>query len=176
MSKILIVEDEVIIRMALRKLLERNGFDVREVGSVKEATVKYNLENYDLIISDLRLPGELGTALISIAINTPVLIMTSYASLRSAVDAMRMGAVDYIAKPFDHEEMISTVKRILADSSNTDKAHTKPGEKSTNGMIGDSAVMQNLYRRIEQVAPTDATVLIQGETGHRQRIDRACGA
>jgi two-component system response regulator HydG len=51
MSKILIVEDEVIIRMALRKLLERNGFDVREVGSVKEATTKYNLENYDLIIS-----------------------------------------------------------------------------------------------------------------------------
>ncbi len=165
MSKILIVEDEVIIRMALRKLLERNGFDVREVGSVKEATTKYNLENYDLIISDLRLPGELGTALISIAINTPVLIMTSYASLRSAVDAMRMGAVDYIAKPFDHEEMISTVKRILADSTNIDEAHTKPGEKSTNGMIGDSAVMQNLYRRIEQVAPTDATVLIQGETG-----------
>ena len=165
MSKILIVEDEVIIRMALRKLLERNGFDVREVGSVKEATTKYNLENYDLIISDLRLPGELGTALISIAINTPVLIMTSYASLRSAVDAMRMGAVDYIAKPFDHEEMISTVKRILADSTNIDEAHTKLGEKSTNGMIGDSAVMQNLYRRIEQVAPTDATVLIQGETG-----------
>jgi two-component system response regulator HydG len=165
MSKILIVEDEVIIRMALRKLLERNGFDVREVGSVKEATTKYNLENYDLIVSDLRLPGELGTALISIAINTPVLIMTSYASLRSAVDAMRMGAVDYIAKPFDHEEMITTVKRILADRSNIEDAHSKPGEKSNNGMIGDSPVMQNLYRRIEQVAPTDATVLIQGETG-----------
>ena len=164
MSKILIVEDEVIIRMALRKLLERNGFDVREVGSVKEATTKYNLENYDLIISDLRLPGELGTALISIAINTPVLIMTSYASLRSAVDAMRMGAVDYIAKPFDHEEMVTTVKRILTDNSKVAEAD-KPGEKSNNGMIGDSAVMQNLYRRIEQVAPTNATVLIQGETG-----------
>ena len=165
MSKILIVEDEIIIRMALRKLLERNGFDVREVGSVKEATTKYNLENYDLIISDLRLPGELGTALISIASNTPVLIMTSYASLRSAVDAMRMGAVDYIAKPFDHEEMVTTVKRILADKSTVDQAHIKLGEKKNNGMIGESVAMQNLYRRIEQVAPTDATVLIQGETG-----------
>lgn len=165
MSKILIVEDEIIIRMALRKLLERNGFDVREVGSVKEATTKYNLENYDLIISDLRLPGELGTALISIAINTPVLIMTSYASLRSAVDAMRMGAVDYIAKPFDHEEMVTTVKRILADKSTVAQAHIKPGEKKNSGMIGESVAMQNLYRRIEQVAPTDATVLIQGETG-----------
>ena len=165
MSKILIVEDEIIIRMALRKLLERNGFDVREVGSVKEATTKYNLENYDLIISDLRLPGELGTALISIASNTPVLIMTSYASLRSAVDAMRMGAVAYIAKPFDHEEMVTSVKRILADKSTVDQAHIKLGEKKNNGMIGESVAMQNLYRRIEQVAPTDATVLIQGETG-----------
>jgi DNA-binding NtrC family response regulator len=165
MSKILIVEDEVIIRMALRKLLERNGFDVREVGSVKEATTKYNLENYDLIISDLRLPGELGTALISIAINTPVLIMTSYASLRSAVDAMRMGAVDYIAKPFDHNEMIMTVKRILEDKTKfTIEDKTKP-DNCNNGMMGDSAVMRDLYRRIEQVAPTDATVLIQGETG-----------
>jgi DNA-binding NtrC family response regulator len=166
MSKILIVEDEVIIRMALRKLLERNGFDVREVGSVNEATTKYNLENYDLIISDLRLPGELGTALISIAINTPVLIMTSYASLRSAVDAMRMGAVDYIAKPFDHNEMIMTVKRILEDKPKLSiENKAKPGSNSNNGMIGDSAVMRDLYRRIEQVAPTDATVLIQGETG-----------
>jgi DNA-binding NtrC family response regulator len=166
MSKILIVEDEAIIRMALRKLLERNGFEVREVGSVKEATTKHNLDNYNLIISDLRLPGELGTALISIATNTPVLIMTSYASLRSAVDAMRMGAVDYIAKPFDHDEMVSTVKRILSDkpSVNTE-INTKPGATGNNGMIGDSPVMQNLYRRIEQVSPTNATVLIQGETG-----------
>ena len=166
MSKILIVEDEAIIRMALRKLLERNGFEVREVGSVKEATTKHNLDNYDLIISDLRLPGELGTALISIATNTPVLIMTSYASLRSAVDAMRMGAIDYIAKPFDHDEMVATVKRILSDkpSVNTE-INTKPGATRNNGMIGDSLVMQNLYRRIEQVSPTNATVLIQGETG-----------
>lgn len=166
MSKILIVEDEAIIRMALRKLLERNGFDVREVGSVSEATTKHNLDNYDLIISDLRLPGELGTTLISIASNTPVLIMTSYASLRSAVDAMRMGAVDYIAKPFDHDEMVTTVKRILSDKpSVATETLTKSGETTNNGMIGDSPVMQNLYRRIAQVSPTNATVLIQGETG-----------
>jgi len=169
MSKILIVEDEAIIRMALKKLLERNGYDVREAGSVKEATTKHTLKNYDLIISDLRLPGELGTALIAIAVSTPVLIMTSYASLRSAVDAMRMGAVDYIAKPFDHNEMLTTVRRILTDAPSVDvKPHLTQNETDNdndNGMIGNSAVMQELYRRIEQVSPTDATVLIHGETG-----------
>ena len=70
-------------------------YDVSEVGSVKEATNKYNLDNFDLIISDLRLPGKLGTDLINVT-DTPVLIMTSYPSLKSAVDSMRMGAVDYI--------------------------------------------------------------------------------
>ncbi len=166
MSKILIVEDEAIIRMALRKLLERHNYDVREAGSVKEATTKHNINNYDLIISDLRLPGEPGTELINLATHTPVLIMTSYASLRSAVDAMRMGAVDYIAKPFDHDEMIATVARILEDKNKvTMTTDTPESDKESNGMIGDSSVMQALYKRIEQVSPTDATVLIQGETG-----------
>jgi len=165
MNKILIVEDEAIIRMALRKLLERHHFDVRDAGSVKEATTKYTLDNFDVIISDLRLPGEPGTDLIDLATKTPVLIMTSYASLRSAVDAMRMGAVDYIAKPFDHDEMVATVKRILEDQTKTVFANTSTNNTLNSGMIGDSLIMQTLYKRMEQVAPTDATILINGETG-----------
>lgn len=164
MSKILIVEDEAIIRMALRKLLQRHNYDVHEAGSVKEAVTKYNLDNYDLIISDLRLPGKPGTDLIKLATCTPVLIMTSYASLRSAVDAMRMGAVDYIAKPFDHEEVVATVKRILQETSIESTPSSTPAQQ-TGKMLGKSPIMQNLYKRIEQVSPTDATVLIHGETG-----------
>ena len=163
MKKILIVEDEAIIRMALRKLLQRHNYDVREAGSVKEALSKHNVDKVDLIISDLRLPGELGTEMIKAASNTPVLIMTSYASLRSAVDAMRMGAVDYIAKPFDHDEMIATVARILEESNDNHSTAATPLD--TNAMIGESSVMQDLYKRIQQVAPTAATVLINGETG-----------
>jgi len=113
MSKILIVEDEEIIRTALRKLLTRNKYDVKEAASVNEATSRHKLDAFDLIISDLRLPGAPGTDLIQLAGEIPVLIMTSYASLRSAVDSMRMGAVDYIAKPFDHDEMLAAVKRVL---------------------------------------------------------------
>ncbi|MGH1485809.1 MAG: sigma-54-dependent transcriptional regulator [Cellvibrionaceae bacterium] len=165
MSKILIVEDEAIIRMALRKLLQRHDYDVREAGSVKEATTKHTLDNYDLIISDLRLPGALGTDLIKLATSTPVLIMTSYASLRSAVDAMRMGAVDYIAKPFDHDEMVATVERVLQETPKAVSVEKTPQNQSSGEMLGNSAIMQDLYKRIEQVSPTDATVLIHGETG-----------
>ena len=115
MHKILIVEDESVIRIALRRLLERNDYDVSEAGSVSEAESSHQLHSFDLVISDLRLPGAPGTDLIQKAGDVPVLIMTSYASLRSAVDSMRMGAVDYIAKPFDHGDMISAVQRIIAD-------------------------------------------------------------
>ena len=169
MSKILIVEDEVIIRTALRKLLTRNKHDVKEAGSVSEATSKNKLDTFDLIISDLRLPGAPGTDLIQLAGDVPVLIMTSYASLRSAVDSMRMGAVDYIAKPFDHDEMLAAVKRVIGKSANLAAAISKntSGEydKEIEGMIGTSPVMKELYSKIHKVAPTNATVLVNGETG-----------
>lgn len=168
MSKILIVEDETIIRNALRKLLERNQYEVSEAPSVKEATSKFNLKDFDLVISDLRLPGAPGTDLIKLAGDTPVLIMTSYASLRSAVDSMRMGAVDYVAKPFDHDEMVTAVKRVIGKAKAANKAALPQGltaSKAIAGMIGSSDVMQDLYNRIHKVAPTAATVLIHGETG-----------
>lgn len=167
MSKVLVVEDEVIIRTALRKLLERHKYDVAVAASVKEAVSKFRLDDFDLIISDLRLPGAPGTDLIKLASDVPVLIMTSYASLRSAVDSMRMGAVDYIAKPFDHEKMIAAVKQAISKASEASKPK-KPSKTSSaaiNGMIGNSAVMQDVYNRIHKVAPTSATVLIHGETG-----------
>ena len=167
MSKVLIVEDEVIIRTALRKLLSRNNYDVSEAGSVTEATKNYQLNNFDLIISDLRLPGSAGTDLIQLVNDTPVLIMTSYASLRSAVDSMRMGAVDYIAKPFDHDEMLAAVKRVIgkATARLSQKAKKTDSNAAIEGMIGSSDVMKDLYTKIHRVAPTNATVLVNGETG-----------
>ena len=115
MQQILVVEDESVIRTALRRLLERSGYQVSEAGSVQQAESDFSFADFDLIISDLRLPGAPGTDLIKKAGDVPVLIMTSYASLRSAVDSMRMRAVDYIAKPFDHGDMVNAVERIIAD-------------------------------------------------------------
>ncbi len=167
MSRILIVEDESIIRSALKRLLEKNGYDISDAESVADAIDRFGLNGFDLIISDLRLPGAPGTDLIELAGQVPVLIMTSYASLRSAVDAMKLGAVDYIAKPFDHDEMLRTVAAILEKRS----APATPREAApadTSGktrIIGSCQSMQELYRRIAKVARTDATVLILGESG-----------
>ncbi|TBW03154.1 sigma-54-dependent Fis family transcriptional regulator [Azotobacter chroococcum] len=173
MPHILIVEDETIIRSALRRLLERNHYQVSEAGSVQEAQERYSIPGFDLVISDLRLPGAPGTELIRLAEGTPVLIMTSYASLRSAVDSMKMGAMDYIAKPFDHDEMLQTVARILSEPRQTPAAavSAEPAPQSPApvegeiGIIGSCPAMQDLFGKIRKVAPTDSTVLIQGESG-----------
>ncbi|MBU2966858.1 sigma-54 dependent transcriptional regulator [Amphritea sp. 2_MG-2023] len=168
MSRILIVEDEPIIRSALRRLLERNSYTVDDAGSVDEATNQFNLNDYNLIISDLRLPGAPGTDLIDLAKAVPVVIMTSYASMRSAVEAMKMGAVDYIAKPFDHDEILETIANIIKLRSDDDTAATPKNSarpNSSNEMVGNCPAMQNLFSRIQKVAGTDATVLIQGESG-----------
>lgn len=88
MNQVLVVEDEVVIRSALKRLLERHEYEVSEAGTVKESLEKYDMEDFDVIISDLRLPGAPGTDLIK-ASSTPVLIMTSYSSIRSAIDSMK---------------------------------------------------------------------------------------
>ena len=178
MPHILIVEDETIIRSALRRLLERNQYQVSEAGSVQEAQERFSIPSFDLIVSDLRLPGAPGTELIKLGEGKPVLIMTSYASLRSAVDSMKMGAVDYIAKPFDHDEMLQAVARILRDRQNAESqsverpakaaAADKNAVDNSNGeigIIGSCPPMQDLYSKIRKVAPTDSNVLIQGESG-----------
>lgn len=167
MSHILLVEDEQIIRTALRRLLERHNYQVSEAGSVTEALEQFGISDFDLIISDLRLPGHLGTELINHVGNTPVLIMTSYASLRSAVDAMRLGAVDYIAKPFDHDEMLQTICTILGQHGAPAPAIDSTEQPISNelGIIGRSPQMQELFKKIRKVAPTDSNVLVLGESG-----------
>ena len=179
MPHILIVEDETIIRSALRRLLERNQYQVSEAGSVQEALERFSIPSFDLIVSDLRLPGAPGTELIKLGQGKPVLIMTSYASLRSAVDSMKLGAVDYIAKPFDHDEMLQAVARILRDRQSqpnpavpvprvTSTPQGKPAGEAANGeigIIGSCPPMLDMYSKIRKVAPTDSNVLVQGESG-----------
>ncbi|WP_257263518.1 sigma-54 dependent transcriptional regulator [Endozoicomonas sp. ONNA2] len=171
-EQILIVEDEEIIRSSLRRLLERQGYSITEAGSVHEAQDCLKQHSFSLIISDLRLPGKPGTEMINLANGTPVLIMTSYASLNSAVSTMKQGAVDYIAKPFDHAEMIQRVAEAIARQAAPDTG-TDAGQGKEeifsgdgfNGILGQCDAMQLLFRQIQKVAPTDATVLIQGESG-----------
>ena len=169
MSHILILEDESVIRQAMRRLLERNGYQVSEADSVEQAKRDHVLTNFDLIVADLRLPGAPGTEIIACAAGVPVLIMTSYASVRSAVEAMKLGAADYIAKPFDHDELLVVIDRILSGrrlarqnaALKRDVQRTYP----VGGIVGSCAAMLEVFRRIERVAPNDTTVLIMGESG-----------
>ncbi len=169
MSQILIIEDESVIRSAVRRLLERRGYQVTEAASVEEAEAKQDLSSFKLIITDVRLPGAPGTDVIEKAQPVPVLIMTSYASVRSAVESIKLGAVDYIAKPFDHDELVLQVERILKqDSLERQQAALKSDLERTYpvaGMVGRCPAMQEVFARIAKVAPTTTTVLILGESG-----------
>ena len=169
MAKLLLIEDETVIRKALQRMLQRHGYSVATAASIAGAEQQFTLDSFDLIISDLRLPGESGTAIIQRSHNVPVLIMTSYASVKSAVDAMQQGAADYIAKPFKHEELLHAIQRIIDKQRlqrqnaalKTDLQRAYP----VAGIIGNCAAMQRVFERIQKVAPTDTTVLILGESG-----------
>jgi DNA-binding NtrC family response regulator len=168
-SRLLIVEDEVVIRQALRRLLERGGYDVAEAGSVAEAREGHDLAAFDIVIADLRLPGAPGTDIIALCAPVPVLIMTSYGSVKSAVESMKLGAADYIMKPFDHDEMLLVVRRLLDQHRLLRRAQALQADLDraypVGGMIGDCAAMHEVFERIRKVAPTDSTVLILGESG-----------
>jgi DNA-binding NtrC family response regulator len=167
MQQVLVVEDEVVIRTALKRLLERHEYKVSEAGTVKESIENFNMDDFDVIISDLRLPGAPGTDLIK-ATTTPVLIMTSYSSIRSAIDSMKLGAVDYIAKPFEHKELIASVAKIIREHAKAPRLSVEAlaeFEPSVHGMIGSCPPMMELFRRIRKVALTNSTVLINGESG-----------
>ncbi len=161
--EVLVVEDEKVIRGSLKRLLERHSFRVSEAASVRESLERFDVNKFDVVISDLKLPGAPGTDLIR-ATSAPVLIMTSYSSIRSAIDSMKCGAADYIAKPFGHRELIAALDKILKET-----VHTEPeadaGRASISGMIGDCPEMRELFRRVRKISGAGSPVLINGESG-----------
>ncbi len=169
MSRILVIEDEPVIRTELRRLLTRTGHVVSEAGAVHEAEADYELDTFELILSDLRLPGAPGTDVIAKAPGVPVLIMTSYATVRSAVEAMKLGAVDYVAKPFDHDELLLQVDRVLREGRLTRQNAVLRREVertyAVSGMVGNCTAMQDVFERVRKVAASPATVLVLGESG-----------
>lgn len=163
-AKILIVEDEPIIRTSLHRLLERNHYLPFDAASAEEAVTILEREAIDLIITDIRLPGESGLTILKRYNHIPVLVITSYASVRGAVDAMKKGAIDYLAKPFDHQELLTSIKKILSRAK-TQKSSVQPKSSVETAMQGMCPAMQNVFDHIRRIAPTDATVLILGESG-----------
>ncbi len=169
MTRILLIEDEDIIRRSLRRLLERADYSVCDAASIEQAAKEHTLGDFELILSDLRLPGAAGTRIMQLAPTVPVIIMTSYASVRSAVDAIKQGAVDYIAKPFDHDELLLTIERVLDECRLKRRSAALKADIDrdypVDGMIGQCTQMQQIFDWVRKVAPTDASVLVLGESG-----------
>ena len=147
------------------------GAGAQEVHRAALAAIR--AEAFEVIILDLQLPGKDGIEVLQTvrreAIGTPVLIMTSYSTVQSAVEAMKQGAVDYISKPFNHDEMIMTVKRIL-DKANVEQQNTLLQKEVArnypiDGMVAHCEPMLEVLDRVRRVAATNTTVLIVGETG-----------
>jgi two-component system response regulator AtoC len=177
MPNILIVDDDPAIRDVLRNLLEDEAYDVTEGetgANVLEALNAPNGSRPELVMMDIRMPDKNGLEVLREARGTgggqlPVIVMTAYGSSNVAIDAMRSGAYDYITKPFDLEDVLLTVQRFFdrqALSQQVQQLSSRLGERDPNELlIGNSPLMQDVYKTIGRIAHSDATVLITGETG-----------
>ena len=171
MRSILIVEDDITFSLMLTTWLGKKGFRVQSVSSVKEAKQRTAGAFYDLVLSDLRLPDSDGIALLhwmkKQSITVPVILMTGYAEIQSAVLAMKSGAADYIAKPLNPEELLNKINESLV--SNVESAAKQIPSSSLpepNLYIeGQSAAARVLYEHVRLVAPTDMSVLVTGASG-----------
>ncbi len=172
-ESILIVEDEKIVRLSLTDALKGEGYTVLAVDNGNDALAALEEGRFSLVVTDLRLPGAGGMEILkkSLAesVSTPVIIMTAYANLKDAVEAMKIGAFDYIAKPFDLDEMLLTVERALNMRRITEENIRMRKELGSYfgapRIIGESESMRAVFRMLEKISRTESTVLILGESG-----------
>ena len=184
MPHLLIVDDDLTLAIMLRTWLSKQGFEVETASSVKAAGKKL-LEDgpFDLVLSDLRLPDEDGLFLLQWMkqkqVSTPVIIMTSYAEVQNAVEAMKQGAADYIAKPVHHEILLQKIQEVIrtprpsspAPAPHPQGRRTTPPPAGTTTidhkkyLEGKSEAARQLYNYVALVAPTPMSVLITGASG-----------
>ncbi len=172
-KKLLVIDDEPAIREGVRRILESESFKVETFASGHSALERIRQESFDLVITDLKMPGISGMDVLKsikeIQPDLPVIFITGYSSVDSAVEVMKLGAVDYIAKPFTPEEMLNTIRLALeqrvVDLEDLYLLKELRDGEGFDSFVGKSQEMIKVYRRIMQVAPTDSTVLITGESG-----------
>jgi DNA-binding NtrC family response regulator len=168
-----VIDDEPIILEVLGQLLTSEGYEVENSSSGEDALQKYETRTFDLVLLDLMMPGMSGLdvlrALHRIHPQALVIIITAYASVESAIEAMKIGAFDYIQKPFKHEELLLTIARALDHKSLRDENIRLRSELdrkfSFSSIIGRSKAMEKVFDLIRAAAPTRSTILIEGESG-----------
>ena len=183
MKSILIIEDDITFGMMLKTWLGKKGFEVSSVSNIARAQKHIEGQGADLILSDLRLPDHDGIDLLKWmnekGIDIPLIIMTGYADIQSAVQAMKLGARDYVAKPVNPEELLKKMSEAL-QAKETSAVHNTakaPAKKSTSAVSsnnaethhayleGESDAAKQLYNYVGLVAPTNMSVLINGSSG-----------
>jgi len=173
MEQILIVDDDHQLRMSFERLLAAEGFEVRTASSGEAGIAAVREAAPDVVIMDVRMPGISGleayAAMREIEPRLPVIIMTAYGTTDIAIEATKLGAFDYILKPFDIPDILKLLNKAIAAgrSMRSRVAVGEEGEQAlvADAIIGRSPAMQELYKAIGRAAPTDATVLIRGESG-----------
>ena len=168
MLSVLIVEDDITFSLMLTTWLGKKGFVVRSSSSVSDAKRRLGEEAFDLVISDLRLPDSDGIDLLKWLKSThpslPLIMMTSYAEIQTAVQAMKLGAADYIAKPLNPDELLGKIKELVRVE---EKAPARVPVSSAPDLYieGQSQAARQLYEHVRLVAPTDMSVLVTGASG-----------
>jgi len=173
MGKILVVEDNDVLRSSVVQALVENGHNVSEVGDGEEATERLQEESYDVVLTDMRMPKKSGLEVLRFAkqVNdlTVAIVMTAFGTIESAVEAMKSGAYDYIQKPFELEELEVKINRALEHRRDTGVLQILRSQSSQalehNNIVGSSPQIRKIFEIIKKIARSNASILITGETG-----------
>jgi DNA-binding NtrC family response regulator len=170
MANILVVDDDENILEVIRARLEANGYQVETCSDPLEALAVVREQECDLVVSDVRMPQIDGIEFLrrvrQLRHRVPVILLTAYGTIPSAVEAIKEGAFDYLTKPFQGKELLKTVERALGEAAKSlAGARGGPDQKHFPGVYGISQRMRDLYPLLERICATDSTVLIQGESG-----------
>lgn len=173
MARVLLVDDEPSILSVLSTLLKAEGYDVVSALGGEKAKEVLDAETFDLMVTDIRMSPINGMDLLRLAHeqhpSMTVIMLTAYGSVETAIEALKLGAFDYVTKPFKVDELLITVQRALdysaALNENADLKAQLGTRYHLENIVAESAAMQNVCDMIQRVAPTDATVLVYGESG-----------
>ena len=173
-AKVLVIDDEQIVLKSCIRILSAEGYDVQIVQTGAEGLRKLADEKFDVVLTDLKMPDMSGMEVLEKVMESYpdmiVIMITGYSTVQTAVEAMKMGAYDYVPKPFTPEELIEAVDKALDKKKQAEESvylRVKESEvrDGLHNLMGKSERMQEVYRMIKRVAPTNATVLIYGESG-----------
>ncbi|MFQ5415493.1 MAG: sigma-54-dependent transcriptional regulator [Myxococcota bacterium] len=176
--RILVVDDDTAMREMLVSLFRDKGYNTCQASSAGEALEKAAEESFDVILSDIRMPGKTGIEMVGelrqLRPETPVVLMTAFGSINSAVDSMRAGAFDYITKPFEPDAVLFTLERAIErhslEEENRRLRRAVDQTSSFGDLIGESPAMREIFALIRKVGQSSSSVLITGESGTGKEV------